>query len=222
MYIDIHYLFIFNNLMDLSNFNVLQSLFIGISIAAIPGPIFFELIRRTLHKGFSSGLLLVTGEFLGNFALLLIIFFGVSNLLTANLSKVILYTTGSIILFKLGFSALQLQKASVEKSYEKSISNKNSLFTGFIIAVSSPIVIALWISLSGSYLNYFHYSYLAFLNIFLIALGFLVFFIPLALLIHISRHRIPPSYIVFLSKLFGIVLIAYGIMFIYQLLKLIK
>ena len=56
-----------------------ESILIGISIAAIPGPIFFELIRRTLTRGFWSGALLSVGEFIGNLALLMLIFFGVSN-----------------------------------------------------------------------------------------------------------------------------------------------
>lgn len=43
----------------------LASLILGISLAAIPGPIFFELIRRTLTRGFWSGALLSVGEFLG-------------------------------------------------------------------------------------------------------------------------------------------------------------
>jgi threonine/homoserine/homoserine lactone efflux protein len=67
---------------------IFESILIGISIAAIPGPIFFELIRRTLTKGFWSGALLSVGEFLGNFILLLLIFFGISNFLTYNLSKI--------------------------------------------------------------------------------------------------------------------------------------
>ena len=62
----------------------LESLIIGVSIAAIPGPIFFELVRRTLSKGLADGILLVLGEFSGNFVLLLVVFFGVFHFFIAD------------------------------------------------------------------------------------------------------------------------------------------
>lgn len=199
---------------------IVESLFIGISIAAIPGPIFFELVRRTLIKGFSNGALLVLGEFTGNFVLLLLIFFGISNILTSNTSKMILFIIGGLILLKLGIDAWKLKQEVIDNSYKNQINDGKSFLTGFTIATTSPIVIALWISLSGSYLAYFHQRIYAFFHIFLISLGFLLFFIPLAILIHITRHRISSKYIVLLSKIFGTVLIIYGIILFYQISKL--
>ena len=194
---------------------IFESLFIGISIAAIPGPIFFELIRRTLTKGFWHGAFLVVGEFLGNLALLLLIFFGLSNFLENKILKITLYLIGGIILLFIGFNALKLKTKNIEKSYDKKISNSNSLLAGFSIAVTSPIVIALWISLSGSYLAQYN-RLLALFNIGSIALGFLVFFVPLAMIVHLTRHKIPLNYVVNLSRIFGIILIVYGISFIYR------
>ena len=198
-----------------------ESILIGISIAAIPGPIFFELIRRTLTRGFWSGALLSVGEFIGNLALLMLIFFGVSNFLTYSFSKIILYLSGSAILIWLSFIAIKLKKAGIEKSYGKEIKSNNSVIVGFSIAVTSPIVIALWISLSGSYLTQFSTKILAFLNIFLIAFGFLIFFFSLAGIIYHTRHKIPPKYVVLLSKIFGAVLLIYGISFFYKFVRLI-
>ncbi|MBN1157398.1 LysE family transporter [Candidatus Woesearchaeota archaeon] len=199
---------------------VFESLVIGISIAAIPGPIFFELLRRTLAKGFWSGALLSVGEFLGNLTLLLLIFFGISNFLVFKVSKAILYLAGASILIWLGVDAFRLNKHEIEESYRKKITKNNSIAVGFGIAVSSPIVIALWISLSGSYLAQFNSPYFAFLNIFLIAFGFIIFFFTLAAIIHYTRHKIPPEYIILLSKIFGIVLIFYGAYFILKFCNL--
>lgn len=200
---------------------ILESLFIGISIAAIPGPIFFELIRRTLTKGFFNGLSLVMGEFSGNFLLLLLIFFGVSHILTTSMAKSILFVVGGMILCKIGIDALKLKQNIVERSYNELIKAKTSFFTGFSIAVTSPIVIALWISFSGSYLSVFQNRYLAFFHIFLIAFGVLVFFVPLAAFVHISRHKISPKHVVLLSKIFGMILIGYGMVLFYQVIKLL-
>ena len=199
---------------------IFESLFIGISIAAIPGPIFFELIRRTMAKDFWYGAFLIIGEFLGNLALLLLVFFGLSNFLENKILNIALYLIGGIILLFIGFNALKLKTKNIEKSYDKKISNSNSLLAGFSIAVTSPIVIALWISLSGSYLAQYN-RLLALFNIGSIALGFLVFFVPLAMIVHLTRHKIPLNYVVNLSRIFGIILIVYGISFIYRFSNLI-
>lgn len=202
-------------------FKIFESLLIGASIAAIPGPIFFELIRRTLTKGFLNGVLLVLGEFSGNFILLLFIFLGASQLLTSNLSKIILFIIGGSILLKLGISAILIKNHSIDSSYNKTIKNQGSFLIGFSIAVTSPIVIALWISLSGSYLTFFQSKSYAFFHIFLIAFGFLLFFLPLALLIHKTRQKILPKYIILLSRISGAILAAFGVNFFYQVTRLI-
>lgn len=199
---------------------IIESLFIGVSIAAIPGPIFFELIRRTLTKGLSNGVWLVLGEFSGNFLLLLLIFFGISHILTMNIAKIVLSIIGGLILCKIGIDSLRIKQEDIEQSYKNSIKTNKSFFAGLSIAITSPIVIALWISLSGSYLAIFKNSYVAFFHIFFITLGFLVFFIPLAILIHVSRRKISSKHVVILSKVFGTILIFYGILLFYQIINL--
>ncbi len=193
---------------------MLESLLVGASIAAIPGPIFFELVRRTLTKGLSEGITLVIGEFTGNFILLLLIFFGASQFLTNHAARVLFFTLGGCILLWVSIGAFRLQLSDVTKSYNENVEHKNksSYLTGLIVAVTSPIVIALWVSLSSSYLNILHNHVLAFINIFLIALGFLLFFIPAAYFVHKTRHRIPPDKVVLLSKIFGSVLVLYALL----------
>jgi threonine/homoserine/homoserine lactone efflux protein len=198
-----------------------QSVFIGISLAALPGPIFFELIRRVITYGFYNGLLLVLGEFIGNTLLLGCIFWGTSSFFTQPIIKIALYLVGSGIFFKLGLSAITLKENAVEAMYQgTTIKQRGSFGVGLGIAITSPIVIASWISLSGSYLDHFPAKQLAYLNILFISLGFLFFFIPFAIFISFTRKQISPKYILILSKLFGIILICYGIFFIYTLFTL--
>jgi threonine/homoserine/homoserine lactone efflux protein len=107
-----------------------------------------------------------------------------------------------------------LTETDIERSYqheERGISKK-SFLAGFGITISSPIIIALWVSLSGSYLNNLSSQLLAFVNIVFIALGFLLFFIPLAWVVHRIRHKIPPKRVVLLSRIFAIVLICFALL----------
>jgi threonine/homoserine/homoserine lactone efflux protein len=196
---------------------ILQSIFIGISIAVIPGPIFFELTRRTLARGFWDGALLSIGEFLGNFLLLCLIFFGVFQFFTYALVKGALYLCGSVILLYIGYVALKLKSQEVELSYKMTQQKRESIFTGFLIAITSPIVIAFWVSLSGSYLAEFRSAFSAFQAIFFIAFGFVIFFFFLAGIISLTRKKIPTKYVVVFSRIFGIILCGYGLLFIYRL-----
>jgi len=191
---------------------------VGVSIAAIPGPIFFELIRRTLAKGLHDGIFLVLGEFSGNFLLLLAIFFGLSQFLTNGTAETVFFIVSGLILIWVSNGAIRLEQSDVESNYDmKSPQSKGkSYVTGLTIAVTSPIVIALWVSLSNSYLKSIDNHFLAGVNILFIALGFLVFFIPLAYFVYRTRHRIPPDKVVMLSKVFGTVLIAYALILFYQ------
>lgn len=197
----------------------LKSILIGISIAAIPGPVFFELVRRTLTKGFWPGSLLSVGEFLGNFIFLLLIFFGLGNFLSQEMFKIILYLLGALILFWIGFKALKIKIESIENACSGKSFSDNSVVTGFIMSISSPFVVALWVSLAGSYLNQFATKFLSFINIFLIAFGFLIFYFSLAGIVNYTRHKISSQYLVWLSKASGAILIIYGGSFIFEIFK---
>lgn len=194
----------------------LESILIGISFAAIPGPMFFEVVRRTLKNGFWSGALVSVGEFIGNFLLLLMISIGVGRFLMFDISKIILYSAGSLILIWLGVAAIKIKEHDARKPHPGYDRKNNSVFVGFCIATTSPIVIALWVSLSGSYLLRFATPSLAFLNIFLISFGFLIFFFALSGIIHFSRKSIPARSVVWLSRIFGAVLFAYGGYFAFE------
>ena len=200
---------------------LLKSILIGFLIAATPGPIFFEVTRRTLTKGLSSGVMLAIGEFVGNLSLLLMIYFGISSFLTNDYLRLFFYLIGALLLIYIGTSAIRLTTNDIKSSQSKESNTNNSLFTGFFIAITSPIVIAFWISVSGSYLSKFSHE-AALLNIVLIASGFLFFFIPFAYIINLTKNKINEKIIVILSKTFGVALVVYGLSFLYEFINLLK
>lgn len=199
--------------------DILKSTLIGISIGAIPGIIFFEIIRRTLTQGFLSGCLLSIGEFLGNFLVLLLIYFGLSQLFTFKITNLLLYIVGAFILSYIGINAFKLTKGNIEESYNKKTLDRNSILAGFSIAITNPVAIALWISLVGSYITEVS-RVNAIINLFFLAFGLVLFYLVMITVIHFTKHRIPAKYILLLSKMFGLILLSYSISFIYKFLKL--
>jgi len=199
----------------------IESLLLGFSLAAIPGPIFFEVFRRTLTKGFWSGALLSVGEFLANFLILMLTFFGIHTFLLYKPVKLILFLLGGSILIWIGINAIKMPKDDVENVSKKSITNNNSIIMGFGLAIASPLAIAVWISIGGAYLSQYDSKLLSFINIIFLAFGVMIFFFTLASIIHFTKHKITVKDTIWFSKLFGIVLMGYGLYFLYQFIVLL-
>jgi len=199
---------------------ILKSILIGMCLSAIPGPVFFETIRRTFAKGFVSGILVSVGQFLANIILLIIISLGVSTFLTYDASKILLYLLGSGVLLYLAWSAWKLSKKDIQQNYKKK-EHGNSIVVGFGISMTNPVLIALWISLFGSYLNQFNSKIIASMNIFAIMIGFVIFNLILASIVAYTRNRIAPKYVILISKALGIILLFYGGTFLVKFLQLI-
>jgi threonine/homoserine/homoserine lactone efflux protein len=199
----------------------LESIILGISIAAIPGPIFFELIRRTLTRGFWSGSLLAVGEFLANISILLLTFYGLNQFLSLIWIKALLFLVGGGLLIYVGVSSFKMKEKDMEISSKKKVSQSNSIFAGFGIGISSPLAIAVWISVGGTYLAKYTIQTIALTNMFLMAFGVLLFFFTLASVIYLIKDKIKAKYLVALSKLFGAALVVYGMFAIWELAKLI-
>ena len=201
---------------------LLGSLLIGASVAAAPGPVFFILIKRTLTKGFWQGVLIALGEFTGNLLVLSVIFFWASQLFTSNTVKVIFYILGGLVLLWFSRSAFRLNADEVKHSYEEegTAGKRTSFLTGLTLAVMNVDVAILWVSLSGSYLKNTTSHALAFIYILFIALGFLVFFIPLAYMVNKIRHKISVNNVVLLSKISGAFLVFFAMLLFYQALIL--
>lgn len=195
-----------------------ESILLGISLAAIPGPIFFEVLRRTLTRGFWSGALLSVGEFLANFAIMLLTFFGVYQFLLFKPVKIALFLIGSAILIWIGVSAWKMGLKDIKKKASAgAVSSRSSIAVGFGLAMASPLAVAVWISVGGAYLARYSTSLAVLVNIFLLAFGVMLFFFALAALINFTRHRISPKYIMWFSRIFGTVLVGYGLYFLYLL-----
>jgi threonine/homoserine/homoserine lactone efflux protein len=191
----------------------LQSYLIGISLAAIPGAVFMELTRRTLSLGVKHSAYFLAGQFSGNFTRLLLIYFGLSYLFDFKSSKTIFSIVSAAILLKFGISTLLKPIGESPSNTDR----KSSYLAGLTLATIDPIVIAFWISFSGTYLVSIPNNFLVVLNCLCISLGFLSYYLLSAIVIHNTGKKIPKKYLVMVSRTFGIVLIGYGLRFVYSI-----
>lgn len=189
----------------------LESILLGVSLAAIPGPVFFEVMRRTLARGFGKTSLLILGVFLADFLLLVLTFYGLSQFLAIGWLSVAMYLAGGLLLIFIGVSSMRISEKEIKQASKKKASETNSAFMGFGLAFTSPLSIAVWISLGGSYLAQYAVRSVALTHMLMLAFGVMVFFFGLAFAVHTFRGKIESKYILATSKLFGLVLICYGV-----------
>ncbi|MBU0980224.1 MAG: LysE family transporter [Nanoarchaeota archaeon] len=188
------------------------SLLLGFSLAALPGPMLFELVRRSLTKGFFSGMLFSLGRFLAIFIILLFVFFGLSRL-PPELDTILLMI-GGIVLTAVGIHAVIIKKASRPKG----LWDMSSLPLGFTMGLTSPVALAVWISIGSSFVAR---SGMVLIDIILVSIGYLLFFLAIALLVSRTRKRIPERFLLLASRVFGLVIFIYGLAILIELLTTI-
>ncbi|MFH1325495.1 MAG: LysE family transporter [archaeon] len=195
---------------------ILESILLGVILAAVPGPTFFEIVRRTLTRGLKSGVLLCLGDFFSLVFILSLTFFGIQKFLVFESTKIILFLAGGLFLIFMGVYSLLNTKIPKEK-----IKDRNSFFVGFVITMTSPLAIAAWIFIAGTYLAKYPSKITALFSIFLMAVGGTIFFLSLSFITHFSKRKISEANILRISKFFGILLFFWGIYFLYNFLILL-
>lgn len=196
---------------------ILENIFLGFAISAVPGAVFFETIRRSLSKN-PTVIPFQVGNFLGVISIATAAFLGVSVLLlNSNISGLFYGLSGGLLLY-IGISAIfsnpkyESQSASITKAPCYA-----SFVSGLILAIANPISIIFWIGLTGKF--YERSSTLPTVLIYTVSVIFgavMLFVILIATVMHM-RSRIKQIYLIIMSRLFGAVVAIYGLMMIAKL-----
>lgn len=159
----------------------------GVSIAAIPGPLFFKMLELSFSKRLVEALMLSLGDFLGNLFVLGMIHF-IWNEINPVGYQGAMHLTGALILAYFCYDGLKRRKEIQMEAlpepmlfFLKAPGRFKFCCLGMLIAVSSPIVLTFWVSLVGA--NFSQPSIFSpWLKILVINLGFLAFDVGLIIL----------------------------------------
>lgn len=129
-----------------------QGFVFGIALAFSLGPSFFGLIQTSIKNGYRSGIAMALGIFLSDFIYLLLAWFGLSAWLVGDKYKVLVGTTGGVLLIAYGLWQF-LKKTKVQNVEGEMPEQKNSYgasaLKGFLMNVLNPFVIFIWIAAIG-------------------------------------------------------------------------
>lgn len=183
-------------------------IFLGFSITATPGAVFFETVRRTLSEK-DSLIKFQLGNFTGMTLIISSVFLGFAGIISNPLIANIFYILCGSILIILGISAL-LDKSSYEIKGKKS--RYSAYVTGILLSVLNPLGVVFWIALVGKIVQETNNMMYAAMNIFGAVAGAAMLFVVLVILISIFRLKITPRFLILLSRVFGFVILIYGVL----------
>ena len=133
---------------------IYTGLFIGAAIAIPMGPAGFESVRWTITKGFKQGILVAAGSIIADAIDVMLINFGLLELIETNkLLEICFWEVSGIIILFIGIKAIRnSKKRSLEESkeLEEEDTKSSALFTGFIVNFSNPMTHFFWLTLSST------------------------------------------------------------------------
>lgn len=132
-------------------------LFTGIVIAIPMGPAGIESVRWTLMKGFKSGVKVAAGSLIVDAIDVMLINFGLLNLINTNKNlEISFWIISGIIIFIIGYRAVMADKKSnVDKKAQVNEDDQkmHPVFRGFIINISNPMTHFFWLTLSSTVIS---------------------------------------------------------------------
>lgn len=191
---------------------------LGLGFVIFLGPVFFYLLKCTLDAGFWSGLFVALGIVFADFICITICSLGAIAFFENQENQFWIGIVGSLILLFLGLKFIFKPKvlAQTDEKIKLSKANYVSFFTqGFLINFVNPFVFVVWIVIIGNAKIEYGNS-----NEFFMFLGAaLAGIFSTDLLKVITAHRIKkflsPAYLITIYKVFGVVLIVFGVWVFY-------
>jgi threonine/homoserine/homoserine lactone efflux protein len=134
---------------------IYTGLFTGAAIAIPMGPAGFESVRWTITKGFKQGVLVAAGSLIADAIDVMLINFGLLELIETNKPlEIFFWEISGIIILYIGIKAIKNSKKrsldKEEKGLEENNTKSSALFTGFIVNFSNPMTHFFWLTLSST------------------------------------------------------------------------
>lgn len=202
--------------------DLLSYILLGFSLSVPVGAITIEMIKRGLRNGFWHAWFVGVGGMSADVVLMLLIYFGVANLLTGPVAQIAIWLFGFAVLIYLGVGSIREAFHKTDIDSEK-VSQPDSLvkayLSGLVIALSNPLNIIFWVGIYGSVLastlqtmtrdKVFLYSSAIFI-------GIIIWDLIVAGSVHFSKTFVGERFMKWFSIAAGLALIGFGLSFGWQ------
>jgi threonine/homoserine/homoserine lactone efflux protein len=209
---------------------LLEGIKIGLILSFMIGPIFFALVQTSVDEGFRAGLMVAVGIWVSDTSYVLGVYFGVSllaNIVNTQTFTLVLGVAGSILLTIFGLvTLLTIPKGLLTNTlpeYKRSSSYLSLFIKGFLINTINPFTVFFWSSLMGTVVikDGFHgtQAFIFFAGV----LGTIVVTDLLkVLLAKRIRYSLRPVHLLWLRRISGAALIAFGVVLLVRVLLIVS
>jgi len=195
--------------------DLLRNILLGLSLAAPIGPSGLAVIQNGLRHGFVRAFITGLGVTLADTTYLLLVFFGLSGLITIPLVKVLIWSLGSVVLIYLGIQSIREAFHTVDLDKAVLPVGKNPLLAGYLVNISNPIAIVWWLGVFGSLLGSSAGGsrLSALLSSSSILLGILMWHASASILSHWGKRILGGKLVQIVSGVAGLALVGFGLRF---------
>ncbi|MEC1900210.1 LysE family translocator [Bacillus atrophaeus] len=196
---------------------------LGLSLSAPVGPVNAAQIDKGIKNGFWHAWVFGLGAMAADGLYMILIYFGLSQFLTAPFVKTFLWLFGFFVLTYTGIETLKNVREAMNVRSSKGKATFRKTFTsGFFISLSNPLSILFWLGIYGSILAKTAEAYS--MNQLLlyssgIIIGILIWDFCMALLAGAFRSLLNEKFLRGLTAIAGVSLIIFGVYFGYQGVK---
>lgn len=199
--------------------SILYYIALGLSLAAPIGPINAAVINRGLRYGFFQAWVLALGSILADVVYMLLVYFGVAQLVNTPIIQTFLWLFGGFVLIYTGMEGILTKTSSFNRNSKDNPSLHRAFITGFLMSFMNPLSIVFWLGIYGSVLassiSKFSTSTLA-LYTGCILLGVALWDITVSIISAFFRNMVSEQLITWISRISGFVLLLFGIYFGYH------
>ncbi len=200
---------------------ILKSLALGFSIAAPVGPVGLLCIRRTLERGFKSGVISGLGAASADAVYGTIAAAGLT-LVADFLAKQRLWLglLGGAFLFYLGIKMF-LSKPAEETSRGESKSLSGDFFSKFLLTLSNPMTIFAFVAIFGGFTvqSSAVYRFSTFLLVAGVFCGSALWWLGLGVMVNYLRQRLDQKVIFYINKIAALAIIGFALYLIVQAIQ---
>lgn len=197
--------------------SIFTYILLGISLAAPVGPVNAAQLDTGIKNGFFHAFIFGFGALSADILYMIMVYFGVGQFIDSPYIKIFLWTFGCFVLTYTGIeNLLTLNKIKINMSSGKRIRLRQALLSGFLISLLNPLTILFWLGIYGSILAQTSVSLQDDqLIIFSLAIivGVILWDTIIAFLSSGARKYLSTRFLIIISLLSSLSMIAFGIYF---------
>jgi threonine/homoserine/homoserine lactone efflux protein len=196
----------------------IEGILLGLTLAVLFGPALFTLLQTSIHRGFRAGILIATGIILSDLAIVMLCYFGVTQLLMNQRNYLVLGLLSGFILIGFGLVTFNRKASGLNSSNggnEKMPRATTFILKGFLLNFANPFIWIFWISLMVGISANYDQNKTAILIFFAGAL-ITIFGTDIAKVIIANRIKrfLTITFMTWVNRVVGVILCSFGVVLI--------